>query len=272
MDDDRLFRRPLRKDPLLLLWFCGITGVFIVVADEYIDWGAKYNPDRAGELFWILFWTALLLWLLALVPAVIRRSIRGDGKSSRSRAARPVASAGTGTTGTARAGWDQDFVQPATARWTTNQSGPGTVDEPPIGLTHDDSYTRTRPPQPSPLAEPTGDLQLLTVAQRQVRQGEPLRIDWYVPQADAVLIDGVKCEVTGAYELQVEKSRDVLFQAFRGDLLIRSVRVPVTVQEELPEFDWLGPPAAALHRVTQGRTMSQGARFAPNMNGASVDA
>lgn len=243
--DEPLFRRPFRSDPLLRLWCFGVCIAIVVASVKYIEWGKPYNPDRAAEFFWLLFWAALILWLLALLPAAGRRAVaRGTNWSSRA-GGRPHRD---------RSGLRHADNVTNHAAAASREPRPTPVRGQPTA-THQSSGTA--PPRwdgTSALDEtPVGDLQLLTVAQRRVREGEPLRIDWHVPQADAVLIDGRKCDATGAYEVVVEKSRDVLFQAFRGDRLIRSVCVPVTVHAEEVVPDWLGAPAAALDRVVRDR-------------------
>ncbi len=242
MHHDRLLRRPLRRDPLVWVWLAIVAVAAVSAGLRYIDPGAPFHWELALAFAWEIlvaaFWALVLLLLLAVLRWLIVGALslgRRWRSPSRHRADGPI-------------GPPQEQLPHAGHM-------PGGIPQPrgvllPPSVTDDDE------------GHPPGDLRLLTISGRTIRHDEPLGLDWHVPDADQVLIDGEAHPPTGHLDLPLDTSRTVVVQAFAGDRLLRSVALPVTVlpppppPAEVP--DWLGPPAAALESALTARPL-----FAP---------
>ena len=224
---------------------------------RYVEPGAPFNPDRAGTVVGILVAVAFYAWLLLLVLALFRygwgrwRWRRREARGTRHRAA-PLLAAEVDVPG-APDHLRSEPAQPRRPEWPRATQERLSVHPSTRWTSDDDAMAGTV------LSAAPGELRLLSVSRRTIRHDEPLRLDWYVPDADRVLIDGEVHDPAGAVELTVTASRNVVLQAFRGDRLLRSVSLPVTVlpaPAPAPEVtDWLGPPAAALERALASRPL-----------------
>jgi len=142
--------------------------------------------------------------------------------------------------------------------------GPAVEPEPPRGEPVDDIAAPARnEPRPEPAVEvarvgapdpPPEELQIFTAGATTIRPDEAFQVTWHVVGADVVLVDGMAHPPVGRAELSITASRPVLVQALRGDRLLRTVVVPVTVlPRTVPPVstpvDWLGPAGSALDEV-----------------------
>jgi len=227
-----MFRAPLRRDPLVVVWALLMVAVAFVALDGNTTWHGHLEAERVAgflrDLSAALFWSFLLLLLLAWLRS--RRWPRKARRLAEEASTPPLSLPWTDR-------WIRDWREAAA------HGAPAPTPEPVTcrhGVRTDEKVAAGQTPV----------LRALSVSHTIVRPGSSVNVTWCFENALDVVVDGQPGHpVCGAALVQIDASRRVEV-AGRNRRSTTVVATATVVAMEVPQLHLptvSAPPPVALH-------------------------